>query len=86
MSVRRLWITTEWVIKLRRVLELFNRSLEACKVVERNEALFSIVEVFGEQRMKQQVAASNHIDQLLSAFLRSVIYLRRHDSGKIQSP
>ena len=48
MSPEKLRKTTEWVGRLRRAVELFNRCLEACRDQEGNEARIAIVEVFGE--------------------------------------
>ena len=47
-SVEKLRKTTDWVSRLRRMVELFNKSLETCDVRENNEARIAIVDVFGE--------------------------------------
>jgi hypothetical protein len=47
-SAEKLKKTTEWISRLRRAVELFNRCLEACREQEKNEARIAIVEVFGE--------------------------------------
>jgi hypothetical protein len=39
--------TTEWMGRLRRTVEVFNRCLDACGTVESNEARLVMVEVFG---------------------------------------
>lgn len=48
VSAEKLRKTTEWVGRLRRAVELFNRCLEACREQESNEARIAIVEVFGK--------------------------------------
>jgi hypothetical protein len=45
-SLERLRKTTEWVGRLRRIVELFNRCIDACKDEEINEVRIAIVEGF----------------------------------------
>jgi hypothetical protein len=47
-SPEKLRKTTEWVGRLRRVVELFNRCIDACKGEEINEVRIAIVEGFGK--------------------------------------
>jgi hypothetical protein len=47
-SLEKLRKTTEWIGRLRRVVELFNRCIDACKDTEINEVRIAIVEGFGK--------------------------------------
>ena len=47
-SPEKLKKTTEWVGRLRRVVELFNRCIDACKGEELNEVRIAIVEGFSK--------------------------------------
>jgi hypothetical protein len=47
-SLEKLRRTTEWIGRLRRVVELFNRCIDACKDEEINEVRIAIVEGFGK--------------------------------------
>lgn len=47
-SPEKLKKTTEWVGRLRRVVELFNRCIDACKDEEINEVRIAIVEGFSK--------------------------------------
>jgi hypothetical protein len=47
-SPEKLKKTTEWVGRLRRVVELFNRCIDACKDEGKNEVRIAIVESFGK--------------------------------------